>query len=139
MELIKISQGKYSVLAEILLTDEGERTIQILNDFENAEAKYSASIQGFAKLFELFSQNGKQGMKYDWFHKADDKNHIYQFIKGSLRVLCFFNANGDAVILSHYEIKKGQKLSSKAINKAVKIRSRYLNDYKNNNIKIGEK
>ena len=126
MDLIYLVKGKFSVLAEIRKNQDGTEFIPIIEQFQNAENNHKASIDGFTKLFDLYSKNGPTGLTYNWFHKPGDQGeNLYQFIKGRLRLLCFYNENEDAVILSHYEIKQGRKLSEKVLNRARKIRTRY--------------
>jgi len=134
MKLVYLEKGKYSVLAEVIESQDGERTIGIVEELENADAQYKKSIAGFAALFKRFSDMGPVGLPYNLFHKPIKNEDLYQFIKGELRLLCFFNENGDAVILSHYEIKKGKRLSNKALNKARKLQYQYYLDLEAKNI-----
>lgn len=138
MKLAYLTKGKFSVLAEVLQDQNGREYIGILEEFKNAEGKYRKSINGFAALFDIFKINGRGSIPRNCFHKPDSNDDLYQFIKGDLRLLCFFNEEGDAVILSHYEIKKGRKLPEKALNKARNLRNRYKSDFSKGLIKFRE-
>ncbi len=136
MKLAYLQQGNCSVLAEVFENHDGVEVIGIIEDFKNAESSYKKSIEGFRALFERLSVKGRGNLPHKCFHKPDSNDNLYQFIKGDLRLLCFFNEKGDAVILSHYEIKKGKKLSDQALNKARKLRDQYHLDLKNRFIQI---
>jgi len=135
MRLFYLQEGKYSVLGEIL-TKQGEDFVGILEDFKKADAQYIKSITGFTALFKRFSDKGQGSLPKHLFHKPDADDDLYQFIKGDLRLICFFNDSGNAVVLSHYEVKKGDKLPQKALNKARKLRKQYHIDQKAGKIKF---
>jgi len=136
MRLTSLEAGKYTIFAEIIKDKDGNDIVGVLDELKRFEKMYEKHIKGFAALFTRFSISGKAGQPAKVFHLADSGDKIYEFIKGPLRLLCFFTDAGDAVILSHCEIKKGQKLSSKALNRARKLKNQYHLDFKAGNISI---
>ena len=86
------------------------------------------TAKGFDALFRRYAELGRAGLTTELFHEVDKDHGIWEFIKGSLRILCFVAPdNGALLILTHSMIKKQQKTPPSEVNKAIRV----LSDYKN--------
>ena len=93
--------------------------------FMHAKQKqYKASAIGFKALFKRYANGGRANLTTDQLHEVDKKNGIWEFIKGDLRVFCFFH-NGHAV-LCNSAIKKSQKVDSKEVECAIRAKRSLL-------------
>jgi len=79
---------------------------------------------GIFAYFERFAANGFDFFNSKQVHEVDKPNKIHEFIKGRHRVL-FFNIDGRAIIVGCAHIKKGQKVNSKKVEQAIKVKEKY--------------
>ncbi len=63
----------------------------------------------------------------DLFHEVDKVNHIWEFIKGRLRVLCFVDPEqGSLLVLSHVFVKKTQKAPADEVRQAIRLKDEVI-------------
>ncbi len=62
----------------------------------------------------------------DICHEVDSDNKIFEFIKGSLRLLWFYGAGNKIIICSHVFVKKGQKTPVTQKSAAIELKKRYM-------------
>lgn len=103
--------------------------------FEDKKSKATAA--GFFAQFSQIPAVGPRALRVEIYHKVDDENEIYEFIKGNHRLLCF-EAEGRLVICSHVLRKKSQKTSAKDRRKAAALRTAYLASKAAGNISVLE-
>jgi len=91
----------------------------------NGEAKQAASRQGLLVLLERVAQEGLANLSAKHSHFVDQKNGIYEFIKGDLRLL-YFKGGGDVIVVcTSGVVKNGQKADKKAVAAAVELQKRF--------------
>lgn len=90
-----------------------------------ADKKTRATAAGFFQQFEQIPAVGPMGLGSGIYHKVDDQNEIYEFIKRDHRLLCF-EADSRIVVCSHVMRKKQQKTSPKDRRRAAAFRTAYL-------------
>lgn len=85
------------------------------------------------------SNAGPRFFPDDICHQVDQKNQIFEFIAGDLRLLWFYSpAERRAIICTHVFMKKSRKTPKKHIERAVHLKNLYIGDYKRGNIEIKE-
>ena len=85
---------------------------------------YTGSAKGFKKLFQRYADGGRNKLTAELFHEVDKPEGIWQFIKGDLRVFCFFD--GKNVVLSHGAIKESQRVDPAEVTRAVGMKTKYF-------------
>lgn len=123
MRLRCLSKGVWAVLAVMKGDDECEMVDELQALY--ADKKTRATAAGFYVQFQRIPQFGPQHLGTDIFHNVDGKNEIYEFIKGSYRVLCFV-ADNRIVVCSHVVRKKRRTISPKDILRAATLRNDYF-------------
>lgn len=123
MRLRKLNEGAWTVAAPL----EDDNSCEVLNAlqilFDDPRTKGVAA--GFVAFWEQIDIQGPRRLGTDIYHCVDDKNEIYEFIKGSHRLLCFVS-EGRLVICSHIFRKKSQKTPKSETKKAIALRKKYL-------------
>lgn len=129
MRLRKISVGTWDVLAEA--DAQGQCALQ--DDlgalFDARQTKATAA--GFYSFWRHIPAEGPRKLGTDIYHQLDSEDEIYEFIKGSHRVLCF-QVGGRVILCSHLMRKKSKKTPRKEINRAKALRAAYLEAVKLN-------
>lgn len=87
-------------------------------------ATNKASASGMKTFFLRYAENGQSSLPSDVFHEASKENGIWRFSKGQLRVYCF--KDGNALILTHGDLKKTKKTDKADIDKAVREKELYF-------------
>lgn len=115
--------GKWKVLARVNAQGvcEVEDAILALKN----SAKTKATGVGFVALWSRIPSHGPRELGTDKYHRVDDENSIYEFIKRGHRLLCF-EAEGALVVCSHVFKKASGKTPPKEKAKAMSFRNEYL-------------
>lgn len=125
--------GKWKVLAPV--SPEGlcevEDAIRELKD----SPKTKATGLGFVVLFSRIPSRGPRELGTDKYHRVDEDNSIYEFIKRGHRLLCF-EADGALIVCSHVFKKASDKTPAKEKARAISLRNDYLAKMKTGQIKI---
>ena len=121
-----VASSKYEVRAFAPIRDNYVQECEVLEFLRSMlnEKPYRAAVNGFRLLFERYSKDGTQKLTYEMFHEVDQKNGIFVFRKGGLRIFCF--RDEQRVVLTHGAIKKTQKVDQTEITKAVSIKKQYF-------------
>lgn len=122
MRLKTLEKGLFNVVS--VVTQSGEET-EIEEFLSGLEHQYSSTAKGFKSLFERYARSGRRELTTALFHEADKSQGIWEFVKGSLRVYCMLDGDGNVLLLSHGIIKKGQKAKKSDIERAIALRDRY--------------
>lgn len=127
--------GKWKVLAPVNAEGvcEVEDAIQKLID----ERKTRATGHGFVALWARIPSYGPRELGTDKYHRVDDANSIYEFIKRRHRLLCF-EAEGALIVCSHVFMKTTAKTPTKEKAKAITLRNEYLQKSKLGQTRIDE-
>lgn len=89
---------------------------------------------GLVKMLEEVAEKGLQKVPQAWFHEANKKLDIYEFIKGPLRLFFFKGKNGQIAVCTTGVRKTGSKADSAAVKKAAKWRDDYCEALRNNTL-----
>lgn len=123
-------RGKYIVAA--LTRVSGVRTTDCpAVDFLAAMAnqkQYAASSRGYKAMFQRYADFGRQGFNGNLLHEVNKNESIYEFIRGDLRVLCFFD-NGAAMLTNGY-LKKSKTADPQIVQVAINAKKMYFNKRK---------
>jgi phage-related protein len=87
-----------------------------------------ASARGILKLVQRSAQNqfGPRSLGTDLFHCVDSQNDVWEFIKGRLRLLCFFAEERNLVICTHIFLKQSRTTPRAEIARVARHRSDYF-------------
>lgn len=127
------SEGAWRVVAA--LDDHGgcpfeDELCRLIND-----AKTQAYASGFKALWDRIPRQGPKALSTDLYHRVDEENQIYEFIKGPYRVLCF-ELDGAVVVCSHLLRKRRQNIRRKDKNPAIELRNRCIEASKRGELKF---
>jgi len=125
--------GKWDVLAPV--SPNGVCEVEDAIWELKSGAKTKAIGVGFVVLWSRIPVHGPRELGTDKYHRIDAKHSIYEFIKGSYRLLCF-EADGAIVVCSHIFRKTSKKTPAKEKAKAIELKNAYLKNIKEGKIKI---
>jgi hypothetical protein len=127
------TKGNWKVLAPVNANGVCE-VEDAINALKNSR-KTKATGVGFVALWSRIPNHGPRELGTDKYHRVDEENAIYEFIKGGHRLLCF-EADGALVVCSHIFKKSSGKTPKKETKRAVKLRDDYLAREKLGDIEI---
>jgi len=137
MKIQKLLTGKFTI-AGVIETKNSEEHCPPVDFLDEIDSKYQKTAGGMYALIALIAENGLQNISSKLCHRVDEKNKIYELIKGDLRIF-FFKGNKDLIIIAtHGIIKKSQKTKQTDIDKAVKYKRRYQKAHDTNDLTIIE-
>lgn len=112
-----------------------EDDCELLKFLESLSGDQAKSGQRLVQLLELVSQRGPRELPDAISHQIDPTERIWQFTKGDLRLLWFYD-DGRLVICSHAFVKKGQKTPIKQLERAIESRKRYIHAKSTDSIEV---
>lgn len=80
---------------------------------------------GFIAIFDQIPDAGPHQLGTGLYHLVDKANEIYEFKKGSYRLLCFQH-EGAVIICSHLLRKKSQQAPARDVKQAARLRKNFL-------------
>jgi len=92
----------------------------------DGEASTEAAREGLFKMLSHVAIHGLDGVPSAWTHEASKQDHIYEFIKGPLRVFFFKGRNGQIAVCTGGIRKATKKADRAEVKKAKKWRQRYF-------------
>jgi phage-related protein len=101
----------------------GFSEVEIFLDSLGANLKASGS--GILVMMEAHSEAGAEQFNVSQCHYVDQRDQIYEYIKGRIRVFWFEDVDR-VVICTHGIIKKDQKTPKPEIDRAKRIKRDYL-------------
>lgn len=135
MLLLPIKSGTWKIYAFC----EKDGRCQVLSFLGGLNLKYHGSR---SRLFAILSRASTEHLGPNQFpvemsHLASNKEKIYEFIAGDLRLLWFYSPHEKRVIIcSAAYLKKTQKTDKKLIANAIEIQKQYSLAYQDGNISI---
>lgn len=93
-------------------------------------ANYQASSDGLFKLLDRISKEGLVDISTKLSHRVDEKENIYELIKGDLRLFYFKTEEDFLIICTSALIKKTQTVDQKHVKKAIRLKHDYLDAVK---------
>lgn len=106
-------------------------------DFMNhGDAATESAREGLALILQHVADKGIQNVPTAWFHEANKKEKINEFIKGPLR-LFFFKGSGRQIAVCTTGVrKKGNKADKAAVKKAAAMRKQYEQAVEGQTLKV---
>lgn len=92
--------------------------------FEELAACFDANVAGLIAMMEAHSKFGPEQFNSTQTHYVDQKEKIYEYIKGRLR-LFWFEDDDRVVICTHGIVKKSQKTPKREIDRAINVKHAY--------------
>lgn len=105
--------------------------------FDDIGSNYEANIAGVMTMMEQHSEYGPEHFNTCQSHYVDQKEQIYEYIKGRIRVFWFEDDNR-VVICTHGIIKKSQKTPKHEIERAKRSKIAYQQAKQNGLLKLVE-
>ena len=129
MQLRCLEKGAWNIVEATTLADSSPLTTEM----EKISPNRRADVAGILVLFARAAKDGPRSLPKTLVHEVGQG--IWQFVKGDLRVL-FFDVDGRLVICSHALVKKSRKTPPSDVDKAVRLRERYVAAKTTNSITI---
>lgn len=101
---------------------DGRSQVEIFID--ELSSSFGANAEGLLIMLERHSKHGPESFNTAQVHYVDQKEKIYEYIKGRLR-LFWFEDEDRVVICTHGIVKKTQKTPRREIDKAVRVKRAY--------------
>jgi hypothetical protein len=105
---------------------------------QDGEESTRASREGLFALLEHVANHGLQGVPTAWVHEANKKEQIYEFRKGSLRLLFFKGRGRQVAVCTSGVHKKTRKADPGAVSSAARWRRQYQQAVDANTLKVVE-
>lgn len=129
MHLKKIIGDKWQVYAGCE-SEEKCQILDFLNEIPSNMVKYKDRL---LNIFEQASATGPRHFNNNISHQIDEKNSIWEFIAGRLRVLWFYD-NGKLIVCSNIFVKSTKKTPKSEKMRAISFKKKYLQQKKDGNI-----
>ncbi len=97
----------------------------VLAELRNLDDAYLPAKQGLGIIFDRVSKEGFEAVTAAMSHLIDERHHVYEFIKGDIRIL-YFKDGGTVVICAEALIKKTQKVDKNAKKRAIQFQKDYM-------------
>ncbi|MHB1099532.1 MAG: type II toxin-antitoxin system RelE/ParE family toxin [Burkholderiales bacterium] len=92
---------------------------------DDLDRNFEANINGLLAVLDRYSKHGPEGMNDTICHLANQREKIWEFIKGRLRLYWF--SGGDAVVVCVCGcVKKSQKTDPAMVEKAIQVKREYM-------------
>jgi Phage derived protein Gp49-like (DUF891). len=91
------------------------------------QPKQQAAAVGLEVLWERIPKFGPIALGTALYHQVDEKNGIFEFIKGRLRVLCF-EIPGAVCICSSVFLKQTGKTPKAEVQRAIALKEQYMKE-----------
>lgn len=126
-------EANYKVVA-VMVNDD----CPAIDFITNGEESTRSARTGLFEMLANVADKGLQGVSSKWFHEANKKEEIYEFIKGPLRLFFFKGIDGQIAVCTSGVRKSGPKADKAAVNKAAEMRKAYFLDLANNKLQVVE-
>lgn len=103
---------------------DGELLCDLEQELLEFAGQYEASVLGLMQFWRNIPRVGPRQLGTAIYHYVDEKNGIYEFIKGRLRVLCF-QSDGAICVCCHAFLKQSQNTPKAKIKRALVIKNEY--------------
>lgn len=120
--LYEITSRRYRVCA-VMFEQDFKFACPVWDFMKAQHPTIPGSVSGLKGLFERYADSGRAKLSTEVFHHADQKEEIFEFIKGQIRIFCFLD--GNAAILTNGALKKTPKASSSDVGEAIRCRNLY--------------
>jgi len=114
---------------------EGEMLCGLEQELLEFAEQHEACVLGIMQFWKNIPRVGPRQLGSAIYHYVDEKNEIYEFVKGRLRVLCF-QSDGAICVCCHAFLKQSQLTPKAKIRRAVLIKKEYEAALASGRIKI---
>lgn len=132
MQMFRVEHKQNTVLAS------EELTAGLYQDPVGVESNMKAHAKKLKVFFERYATAGRSKLTKEAFHEADRELGIWEFRSGQLRAFCFFD-NGSLIVVSHVSLKKTQRADTRDVEKAARLKHRYILAKRLETLKIEER
>lgn len=122
MRLEVIVDGRWRICSPILGNKEDCTFVEFV---DSLGANLQKKVGGLLAMMEQHSQHGSASFNVAQCHYVDQREQIYQYSKGRLRLFWFEDA-GRVVICTHGIVKSDQRTPKREIERAIDIKRRYM-------------
>lgn len=120
MELKILFSGKWRIASPMARSGCSETEAFL----DGPAACFQANVVGLIAMMEAHSKHGPEHFNNTQTHYVDQKEQIYEYIKGRLR-LFWFEDDDRVVICTHGIVKKTQKTPRREIDRAIRVKLAY--------------
>lgn len=121
MELKVLLPGRWRITSPL-----SKGSMSVTEEFlTGLAASFESSANGLLVMMEQHSEHGPDHFNTAQCHYVDQRDQIYEYIKGRLR-LFWFEDEDRVVICMHGIIKKDQKTPRREIERAKRVKADYL-------------
>lgn len=109
-----------------------------VEEFLSDRTSYVANRDGLLELMERLANDGLSNLPKSLSHTVDEGDKIYEFSKGSLRLLYFQGTNGQIAVCTDGGIKKSQKVDPKLVRRAKRFKKEYVDAVRTGSLELVE-
>lgn len=121
MELKVLMSGRWRITSPL-----SKGSMSITEEFlDSLAASFKSNAAGLLVLMEQHCEHGPDQFNTAQSHYVDQREQIYEYIKGRLR-LFWFEDDDRVVICMHGIIKKDQKTPRQEIERAKRVKAAYM-------------
>jgi len=121
VELKVLLSGRWRILSPI---SKGAQSIT--EEFlDGLAASFQSNTAGLLVMMEQHSEHGPEQFNTAQCHYVDQREQIYEYIKGRLR-LFWFEDDDRVVVCMHGIVKKDQKTPRRDIDRAKRVKATYM-------------
>lgn len=91
----------------------------------DSNPNYEASRNGLISMLEHVAEHGFAKASAKWFHEANKREGIYEFVKGDLRLFFFKGEGRDIAVCTGGVVKKTAKANKASVGKAIELKKTY--------------
>ena len=133
MNLKVLLEGKWLIVTPMKRNGSSE-----LEDFlDGLSGNFDANVAGVLAMMEQHCNYGSEQFNTSQCHYVDQREQIYEYIKGRIRVF-WFEDDEKVVICTHGILKKSQKTPRQEIQRALKIKANYMQAKKDGSLSLKE-
>ena len=109
----------------------------VLRDLKDLEGQFGANVRGLLKLLEEIACGTRDPTQLpnELCHRIDNSHQIWQFTKGRLRLLWFYDGV-KLIVCAHVFIKKSQETPNKEKDIAINLKTRYEKAVSNGTLEV---
>ncbi|SEI99350.1 Phage derived protein Gp49-like [Azotobacter beijerinckii] len=112
---------------------DGRSQVEVFLD--DLGSNFGSNADGILAMMEAHSEHGPEHFNTSQCHYVDQKEQIYEYIKGRLR-LFWFEDDDRVVVCTHGIVKKDQKTPKRDIERAKRVKADYLQAKQENRLEF---
>lgn len=133
MNLKILLEGKWTIITPM----KGNGSSELEDFLDGLSRNFEANIAGVMAMMEQHCNHGAEQFNTSQCHYIDQKEQVYEYIKGRIRVF-WFEDDERVVICTHGILKKSQKTPKTDIQRALSIKAKYMQAKKDGSLSLKE-